>query len=497
MKCRKTFQTALALALASSFVSVSAGAVLAKNQSLLPPHPHAQAKYVILMISDGMGGWHADATSKYLQNPLAMESLTHHGYMTTFMRNPLASSETGEYWHLPSEIGTYDPTQGGYTPWELPTVPAYVDSGATDSAAAASAMFTGYKIPKYSLNAIGKNDGYPSDTPFSVKYYQTIFELAETSGKATGLITSVNFNHATPASGVVKTQYRKNYGEKARQMIYSDIDVIMGAGHPGYDDNGVPLAEPNFYGFSKNKGTYLDDVDGEALYNLVTNDFKGRTFIDQKSDFEDLASGALEDGTTPARVFGLAQVANTLQYNRNPDEDQANNKLAVHLGGDPLNANVPTLQTMTEAALVALEQDKDGFVMMVEGGAIDWAGHGNNLARVLEENIDFDNAVQSVIDWVDDTENGSDWSNTLLIVTADHETGHLQPVGEAHGDEVFAAECWGVDCAGWGSHTNSLVPIYAQGGRAFKLQAEYLGDIRDNTDIYTVMATALNGKKEK
>ncbi len=88
-------------------------------------------------------------------------------------------------------------------------------------------------------------------------------------------------------------------------------------------------------------------------------------------------------------------------------------------------------------------------------------------------------------------DNASSWDNTLLIVTADHECGHLQPIGDVTGNEVIKNQCWGVDCAGWRHHTNSLVPIYAQGPGAEYLKARFKGDYRDNTDIFKVMMRAL------
>jgi len=59
---------------------------------------------------------------------------------------------------------------------------------------------------------------------------------------------------------------------------------------------------------------------------------------------------------------------------------------------------------------------------MIEGGAIDWANHSNNLQRAIEEQIDFNNSVKAVMDWIDDN---SSWEETLRIVTADRETGNL------------------------------------------------------------------------
>jgi alkaline phosphatase len=108
-----------------------------------PRLPAAEAKYVILMIGDGMGGWHVDATRRYLHDgPLAMETLEHHGYMTTYMRNPAVNGSAcageEEYWDDPSQMGSYEPALGGKTPWDMTPVPEYVQEGATDSAAAAT-----------------------------------------------------------------------------------------------------------------------------------------------------------------------------------------------------------------------------------------------------------------------------------------------------------------------------------------------------------------------
>jgi alkaline phosphatase len=307
-------------------------------------------------------------------------------------------------------------------------------------------------------------------------------------------VTSVNFNHATNAAFVVKNHYRKNYGEKARQMAYSDVDVIMGAGHPFYDDNGDPRT-PDYYGWYKNQGPYMPDISPQSdVYDKVVAGLKGRTFVDAKADFEDLAdgNGVFKGGAMPTRVFGLARVSDTLQYDRNKPDGDASNDWMV--GGWAYVPNVPTLETMTKGALGVLGQDEDGFFLMVEGGAIDWAGHGNWMTRMLEENIDFDAAVAAVIEWIEDDSNGSNWDNTLLIVTADHETGHLQPPAPGDtGNDIILNECWGVGCAGWGNHTNSLVPIYAQGPTAEVLRAKYDGDYRDNSDIFKIMIKALDG----
>ncbi len=224
--------------------------------------------------------------------------------------------------------------------------------------------------------------------------------MAAAEGKATGVVTSVQFQHATPAATVVKTQYRRNQGEKARQMIYSSLDVIMGCGHPYFDQNSQKKNGRILHLWRRNNSTYLKDENGEALFDKVSHDFWGRQFVQIKPDFEDLSDG---DGfykgeAMPRRVFGLAPVARTLQCDRKIDDGEPRDDWQV--GGQAYIADVPDLRTMTCAALAVLEQDPAGFWLMVEGGAIDWAAHGNDMTRMLEETLAFDDAVQAVIDWM-------------------------------------------------------------------------------------------------
>ncbi len=86
---------------------------------------------------------------------------------------------------------------------------------------------------------------------------------------------------------------------------------------------------------------------------------------------------------------------------------------------------------MVEGALNVLDDNPKGFFLMVEGGAIDWAGHSNLSGRLIEEEGDFLDAVSAVIEWVDTQ---SSWNDTLLIVTGDHETGYLTGAGSGPGE---------------------------------------------------------------
>ena len=149
---------------------------------------------------------------------------------------------------------------------------------------------------------------------------------------------------------------------------------------------------------------------------------------------------------------------------------------------DELN-DVVDLPTMTTGALNALGQDEDGFSIMIEGGAIDWAGHGNNPVRDIEETQDFNKSVDAAIKWV---EENSSWEDTLLVVTADHETGYLSGANEVptednpEADNRFNAmegEKGKVARHGWysGQHTNQLVPFFFKGAGSEDIMARTSG----------------------
>jgi len=119
---------------------------------------------------------------------------------------------------------------------------------------------------------------------------------------------------------------------------------------------------------------------------------------------------------------------------------------------------------MTRGALNVLDNDADGFFLMVEGGAIDWAGHANQSGRLIEEQADFNEAVAAVCDWV---EQNSSWSETLVIVTGDHETGYLTGTAGVY-DAVLNNGQGNMPTLAWnsGDHTNQLIPFYAKGAGA-------------------------------
>ena len=162
--------------------------------------------------------------------------------------------------------------------------------------------------------------------------------------------SSALFNHATPAAWAAHNDDRNDFHAMADEMIGGDLDVIMGAGHPLYDEDNQPVDEPNYEWSSEESFTELSA--GET-------DF---TYLEEDADFQTLADGDVEAGE---KYFGLPQVASTLQHNRSGDS-------AVPYDTE-LN-DVVDMSTMAEGALNILDQNDEGFHVMIEGGAIDWAG---------------------------------------------------------------------------------------------------------------------------
>ncbi len=414
------------------------------------------ARNIILMISDGYGFYHHEAARMYQQG----------------------AEGTGVYEQFPIKLAMSTFAAGGeYDPEKAWETFDWVKHGATDSAAAATAMAAGVKT-------------YPGAIGVDVekKPVTNVVERAEQTGRSTGVVTSVQLSHATPAGFVAHNENRGHYEQIATEMIRdSAVDVLMGAGHPEYDNNARRLEDGGNYKYVGGPETWQSlraktagadaDGDGEAdPWTLITS----------LEEFEALATAE-----TPARVIGIPRVATTLQQRRAFDPE----KTAPF--ETELNEGVPTLEQMARGALNVLDEDPDGFFLMVEGGAVDWASHANQGGRMIEEQVDFNRSVEAVIEWV---ESNSSWDDTLLIVTADHECGYLTGPGSdpqwhapvCHGEGVMPEVEWHS-----GGHTNSLVPLFARGAVAESLQSHARGEdpvwgtYTDNIDLARILFSAL------
>ena len=456
------------------------------------------AKNVILMITDGGGCNTWLATSLY-QGKLGKQVYDRPGWQhfacSTYPLN-MSKKPTGDQTQDRTLI--YDPLKA----WDTSAIQfkkttgfagyAYLTTTYTESAAAATAMATGRKTNNMAIN--WSNDNRPMRG-------LSIAEIAKAHGKSTGVITTVEWSDATPAAlGGAHNVNRNNHAQIANEMLGGGwLDVIMGGGNPDFDNNGRPLPP----GMKRD----YQWVGGNDTWTALKQGKRGWKLIESKADFE-----ALTSGPTPPKVVGTAQVAKTLQEQRgNLTADLMTHLVTPHERPFeiPFNQNVPSLATMTKAAIHCLDGNPKGFYLMIEGGAVDWANHANQPERMIEEQVDFVKAVEAVVDWVDKHGN---WDDTLLILTADHESGMiwgpksdkaafepLEDRGPGHLPGMRYNSHW---------HTNSLVPLYARGcgsGRFAELVRgtdpkaaavwRFSGKYIDNTDIFTVMKEEVGSRQ--
>ncbi len=436
------------------------------------------AKNVILMISDGAGFNAFAAASYYEYGALGKQP----------------------YDKFPAKLActTYmigaDGRPQGYDPVARWASFTWVTDGGkkskyTGSAAAATAMYTGVKTYKGAISVDVKG-----------RSLTTIGQIAKSMGKSVGVVTSMQFSHATPAALAAHNVSHKNYEAIAEEMIYGGtLDVIMGCGHPDYGPLGNYLkgGSKNTYKHVGGKDAW-DDLKGGTAGTTGAETTPRWSLIESKEAFESLARGAL----VPKRLIGVARTFNTLQYG-------AGNRSGKPYD-PPFNPYVPTLQTMTTGAINVLGKNTKGFFLMVEGGAVDWANHDNNLGRMIEEQIEFNKAVEAVVDWVADKSN---WDETLLIVTSDHECGNLWGP-ESGPSGAFTYLMWDPVTNNGAAqipghkyhsddHSNALVPLFAigPGSAMFGELIDGVDPVRgryvDNTDIFTVMRRAMGAPSAK
>lgn len=226
--------------------------------------------------------------------------------------------------------------------------------------------------------------------------HPTMLEIAEKEGKATGLVSTSAITHATPASFIAHQPSRNMYEAIAGDFLKTDIDVFIGGGYKHFADR----------------------KDGKDL----TEDLKknGYVVLQDMNEIEKVKSGKL---------------AGLTAKEHNPVASERNNMLP----------------RATETALNILSNNKKGFFVMIEGSQIDWGSHQNNTNYVVEEMLDFDQAIGKALDFA--AKDGE----TLIVVTADHETGGMAITG---GDmETGMVKGSFI----WGDHTGVMVPVFAFG----------------------------------
>jgi alkaline phosphatase len=247
----------------------------------------------------------------------------------------------------------------------LATSPA--DAYVTDSAAAASAMSTGFKVKNGAIS-ITPDGGSP----------RTVMEAAKAAGKRIGLVTTATVYDATPAAFALHAASRRDSQALVSQLLALEPDVLMGGGADYFLPEGVP------------GGKRKDGQDVIAAFRA-----RGHAVA-----------------RTPAE---LAAVSGPRLLALFADDD-----MDFEVERDP--AREPTTAEMATAALKALGQPSpNGFVLLVENENVDTAAHRNDAAALMRALWAFDDAVKVALDFQ------RRHPDTLVIVTGDHETGGFSP----------------------------------------------------------------------
>ena len=237
----------------------------------------------------------------------------------------------------------------------------------TDSAAAASCWGIGERINNGVLNIT--TDG---------RKPVTLVQKMNAARKRCGLVTTATATHATPAGFATTVAKRSDQKAIAAQYLERGVDVVLGGGTMYFSDDLVAAYRKAGYGVALNRGQLLADNGKAPLLGLFS-----KSHIPFEID---------------------------------------------RLHSAELKAAIPTLSEMTQVALQRLSAASEGFFLMVEGGRIDHAAHGNDGAAAIREQVAFDAAIATVLAFVDKN------PDTLLIITTDHGTGGFNVNGLGNED---------------------------------------------------------------
>lgn len=419
-------------------------------------------------------------------------------------------------------VPIFDLVAGGVSPWDPnyyenrdnPTQgfdKDYILNLYPDSAGTATALYTGTKTY---VGAIGV-DIFENSV-------ETLAEQALGQGKATGVVSSVPFNHATPAAAIAHVNNRNkttelSFDSRAGNDNGDPTDDVDEFGHEIHDSDNifhqiVNETQPTVVlggGHPDGRGDerYLTYAELENLRNGVYD----YTFLERAPGaaeiLADTASGLdPDDGDRLFGVYGARGQGGNLPW-RSANDDYSRVGIDYSVSDSTFETRElapgetdeqfiaretdenPTLTELTTAALDVLEEDDQGFWLMIEGGDIDWAAHANDMDAMLGTLKDFDESVAATQEWIAD--NGG-WEENLLIVTADHD--HYLTLNDdfpellaaelllgdgglgltAEQDAFAAGHFWGSDETvkqGWQTHTTKPVPVYFQGAGSENLLA--------------------------
>lgn len=300
------------------------------NEKVEAKKDSQQAKNVIVLVMDGVSSTTTTLARWYKGEPLAMDEI------------------------LTGGVRTYS-----------------AESAITDSAPAGTALATGNKSNDKFVGVLPEKVNSPgvdpslADNPY--KPVANVLEGAKLSGKATGIISTSEIQHATPAAFSSHAAHRSDYDNIAEQQVYQDMDVVLGGGKKSL------LAE--------------NRKDGENLVEVIEDN--GYDLVETRDELLNSKSSKLWGSFAPSA-------------------------LAYDLDRAQTNPNEPTLAEMTNKAISTLSKDKEGFFLFVEGSKPDWAAHANDPIGMISDTLAFDAAVKEALDFAKKDK------NTMVIAVSDH-----------------------------------------------------------------------------
>lgn len=248
---------------------------------------------------------------------------------------------------------------------------------------------------------------------------KTLLEMAEAKGLATGLVSTCDITDATPSSFIAHQRTRSMHEEIALDFLKTKVDVVIGGGRKY---------------FEKRK-------DGLNLLDTL-----------RKKGYE-VRKDLNVDGVTMGPMYALYAEENPIKV---------------------MEGRGDALLKSAKKSVELLSQNKKGFFVMIEGSQIDWGGHANDADYAITEMVDFDKSIGFALDFAAKNK------ETLVIITADHETGGMALMGgNMKTGEVKAAFTTK-------GHTGQMIPVFA-----FGPGAEAFGGIYNNYDIFTKIKQAL------
>ncbi|MDP4183538.1 MAG: alkaline phosphatase [Bacteroidota bacterium] len=255
------------------------------------------------------------------------------------------------------------------------------------------------------------------------KTIETILEMAVKKNKATGLVSTSSITHATPASFIAHQASRGSYEDIALDFMKTNFTVFIGGGYKHFHDR----------------------KDGKDLIPELEK--KGYKVLRSMEEIQKVKSG---------KLAGLTADEHNPRYPERGD----------------------MLPQSTHKAIDLLSMNPKGFFLMVEGSQIDWGGHQNDTRYIVDEMLDFDRAIGQALDFA------SKNKETLIIVTADHETGGFSLLdGNMKTGMVKGAFTTG-------DHSGVMVPIFAYGPGA-----EEFSGMMENTEVAKKIIDLLQLKK--